>query len=114
MSAASLGDMAYMPDVSHEGWLWKQGYFNVAYRRRYFRLLDGELLSYYENETNKKPKGQVYLATMTLKDMTSPREEETHAFILQPFRRGGRVYRFKAETHASKEGWVSAILTAQV
>eukprot|EP00466_Bigelowiella_natans_P020271 jgi/Bigna1/144173/aug1.85_g18881 len=43
-----------------EGYLEKTGYFNTAYKKRFFRLAEDGKLQYFEDEQSDKANGQLY------------------------------------------------------
>jgi len=47
-SAAHSSQPKQQPGPRHQGWVWKRGHLNTAYRKRWFVLADG-VLSYYRD-----------------------------------------------------------------
>ena len=48
-----------------EGWLWKRGEVNKAFQKRYF-VLKGNLLFYFEKQTDREPVGVIILEGCTI------------------------------------------------
>ena len=88
-----------------EGWLWKEGFYNKTYNRRFFRL-KGHHLTYFETDESENLKGNVNLQGMVVTD--AARGLLTNGFQLIPHRKG-RVYRMKADNVEEKNKWVEGI-----
>lgn len=67
INEVTLIKYATCPDVpaEKEGWLWKRGDVNKSFQKRYF-VLKGNLLFYFEKQTDKDPVGVIILVSLSL------------------------------------------------
>jgi hypothetical protein len=90
-----------MPSTN-EGWLWKRGFVNTAYKRRFFRF-DGANLRYFENESSSER------GTITGIAEVSAGNIHDCEFILKPKKPAQRTHYLKADSVDEKGYWMSAI-----
>eukprot|EP00466_Bigelowiella_natans_P019010 jgi/Bigna1/127640/aug1.5_g2348 len=126
VSMLALLDESTQPRKT-EGWLMKQGTFNKAFKKRYFRLMissfgdydgkdDGDegegtsvMLQYFKNKKSTKPHGSVALRRVPWgQEMTVVELLEGSTFGIND---GERVYILKAETveGCAKLGWTLSL-----
>mmetsp|Transcript_855 Transcript_855/g.1654 ORF Transcript_855/g.1654 Transcript_855/m.1654 type:complete len:93 (+) Transcript_855:271-549(+) len=83
-----------------EGWLYKRGLVNTAYKRRYFRLGDGAL-RYFQDDKGSVQKGMIKLAFHSLEDS---REEFGFRLV-----HSQRSFWLRAENEEGYKKWMDAL-----
>jgi len=91
-----------------EGWIWKEGFFNRNYRRRYFRLR-GNILRYYaDDHLDSKEKGSINVATVKVVPVSDD-NGPNRSFNLHPNCLVSRTFRLRTDTIAEKHAWINAL-----
>lgn len=95
------------PDAILEGYLEKRGEVQKGFKRRYFVLLDSQLL-YFSSHDTKKPNGQIALTRFA--EVGTQQEGDRNFFLCA--QKGGRFYEMKAITAEEAQIWTDAIAGA--
>mmetsp|Transcript_47271 Transcript_47271/g.75926 ORF Transcript_47271/g.75926 Transcript_47271/m.75926 type:complete len:271 (+) Transcript_47271:156-968(+) len=97
-----------MPNNStKEGYLEKTGYFNTAYKKRFFRLFEDGKLQYFEDEKSDKANGELDLKNTVMN--TVPYENGENHFILEFGKLTTREMRIKAKTQEDLKEWLETL-----
>lgn len=115
----------FNPD--REGWLWKQGNRYKGWKRRWF-ILNDKCLYYFENTTDKEPRGIIPLENVLVREIPDSKSSKPNSFELYSALGSGEVikacktdadgkvnegrhthYRMAASTREEKSQWVSSI-----
>lgn len=70
-----------MEQAALEGWLYKKGSVNPAFKRRWFRLSNGRL-SYYADQWTSQPKGMIALSGARIAALAQPIGRHDFCFLL--------------------------------
>lgn len=92
-----------------EGWLWKRGDVNKAFQKRYF-VLKGNLLFYFEKQTDKEPVGVIILEGCTIE--LAEEEIDKFAFKICFHGEGKRVYTLGTDHAGTLEQWMKLLAAA--
>jgi hypothetical protein len=93
---------------TNEGWLWKRGFVNTAYKKRFFRF-DGANLRYFENESSSIERGTIQVSKIRIVESEFILQHDCCEFILKPKLKTDRTYYLKADSADEKGSWMSAI-----
>eukprot|EP00300_Choanocystis_sp_HF-7_P017857 c19856_g1_i5.p1 GENE.c19856_g1_i5~~c19856_g1_i5.p1 ORF type:complete len:479 (-),score=84.70 c19856_g1_i5:245-1681(-) len=94
-----------VPKVRKEGWLWKQGKYHTAFKKRWFYLNDN-FLDYYRNKKDAKSAGSIPLSHVRLYKLDKPLDERDHCLALET---PDRTYIVSAETTQDLHEWTDAL-----
>eukprot|EP00466_Bigelowiella_natans_P012829 jgi/Bigna1/91080/estExt_fgenesh1_pg.C_880010 len=90
-----------------EGYLEKTGYFNKAFKRRFFRLSEDGTFQYFEDEKSDKASGKIDLSVSVIN--TAPYEGGVNYFIMEFGKMRTRQMRIKAGTREELADWIEAL-----
>ncbi|XP_059088803.1 sesquipedalian-1-like [Tigriopus californicus] len=91
------------------GWLWKRGEVNRNFQKRYF-VLKGNLLFYFEKNTDKEPVGVIILEGCTIE--LAEEEQEKFSFKIVFHGEGKRTFILGTETPEVMEEWMKILASA--
>jgi len=94
--------------VDKEGFLLKRGEVNKSFQKRYF-VLKGNLLFYFERQSDKEPSGVIILEGCTVELAENP-DSFTFELVFQGS--GSRTYILSAETQEDMESWMKFVTCA--
>ena len=80
--------------VDKEGWLWKKGEVNKSFQKRWF-VLKGNLLFYFEKQTDKEPIGVIILEGCIIE--LAEEDQERFGFKISFHGERTRVYHLGTE-----------------
>jgi len=90
-----------------QGWLFKQGFNNKNWKKRWC-VLEGFCLYYFEsNKNDSKALGMVLLPSYTISEIFS-KDSKNHCF--EAYHPSARCYSFSAESEESAKDWVEKLL----
>eukprot|EP00050_Salpingoeca_kvevrii_P010765 m.10200 g.10200 ORF g.10200 m.10200 type:complete len:243 (+) comp3067_c0_seq1:381-1109(+) len=103
------------PPINQQGWLWKRGFVNTAFKKRFFKL-KGNLLFYFKTDApNEDPIGVLILEGATVISSDFDHDLGLYTFQITFSCNGSdyRVYTLGAKTQEEEGDWVRAIKDAR-
>lgn len=88
------------------GWLWKRGEVNKNFQKRFF-VLKGNLLFYFEKNTDKEPVGVIILEGCTIE--LAEEEAEKFSFKIVFHGEGKRTFILGTDTPEVMEEWMKIL-----
>lgn len=92
----------------HASWVYKQGDFVKAFRKRWFVLSITNLLHYYEQPGDKKPKGTIEMANVKEVRRGESKPDLPTPFVFEVVT-AGRTYILCCETENDLTTWIKVI-----
>lgn len=96
-------------DVDKQGWLWKKGEMNRAFQKRWF-VLKGNLLFYFEKQTDKEPIGVIILEGCVI-DLAEE-DQERFGFKISFQGERTRTYHLGTEFQQTLVEWMKMLACA--
>jgi len=99
-----------LPNASWMGWLFKQGYSNKSWKKRWF-VLEGFCLYYFDTARKDSPAlGMVMLPSYEIVEVSTTVSNRSHCFdLVHP---SARCYSLSAESEGDKEDWIDKLNAA--
>ena len=95
--------LSYEQAKNHSGWLEKKSYKALGgYQRRFFRILEGQVILYGNKENDKSPKGHIPMVAI----MKVTKKEDKKFHLELDF---DRVVKLKAKNEEDRDRWVAVI-----
>jgi len=95
--------------VDKSGWLWKKGEVNRSFRKRWF-VLKGNLLFYFEKQTDKEPLGVIILEGCVIE--LAEEDQERFGFKISFQGERTRVYHLGTEFQQTLVEWMQILAVA--
>lgn len=102
--------MRVISHADHVGFLYKRGFANKAWKRRWFCLRADELF-YYADRLDSTPKGSIDLRSVRQVMALPPTPKEQHCFIIEC---ADRTFTLRADTQQEMSEWMRCVFAGHV